>query len=249
MPRQTVAIPILPYSSVCIAWMKPAPTVPRTALSGTSQSSNISSAVGEPRKPILSKGLLTEKPFVPLSTRTAGDAGAGPFLAIVVSDYERHVGDGRVRDEGLGPVQDPLVALLHGARLDGGSVAARFRFGQAEAADDLSLDDAGKVLFLLLGRAEEPDRHAEETARRAAREEGGGAGLGHLLAGDCLADEVDVGAAVRLLMAHAEEADVRKLLDVFLDEFVHLVVRCLVEHRRARLYLLRAELGEVLLDG
>src|SRR5204862_7313353 len=57
---------------------------PSTFSSGTSQSSNTSSAVSEPRMPILSSFCAVENPFIPFSIRNA-EIPRGPAFGSVLA--------------------------------------------------------------------------------------------------------------------------------------------------------------------
>ena len=139
-----------------------------------------------------------------------------------------------------------MSPFLTAVGLDRSRVGTGFRLGEAEAADDLALDDAGEIFFLLRVGAEKLDRHPEEPAGGAAGKEGGGARLCHFFARYGLADQVEVGAAVGFVMGHAEIAQVGQHLDVFFYQLVHFLMGSLVQKLGARLDLLGAELREVL---
>ena len=98
----------------------------------------------------------------------AGHAGPRSLRLVVISEDQRHVGNGGVGNECFGSVENPAVPVFHGGRLDGRGVGAGFRFGEAKTADDFPFDDAGKIFFLLLFGAEQPQRHAEQAGGCAA---------------------------------------------------------------------------------
>ena len=70
----------------------PPPGSPRTASSPTSQSSRITSLIGDVRSPIFGSGCPTERPRVPLLDQEAGDAGEA-VRAIDRREHDEDVGD------------------------------------------------------------------------------------------------------------------------------------------------------------
>ena len=79
-------MPIRPPSSVAIASWKPLPRTPSIRSFGMRQSSKISSQVEEPRIPILSSALPTEKPGSVRSTMKAEHSLVGrPRLSSTLS--------------------------------------------------------------------------------------------------------------------------------------------------------------------
>ena len=71
MPTAWAAIPGRERSNVCIAIAKPWPSAPSRLPTGTRTPSKASSAVGEPRIPILCSRRVTLKPGRSVSTRSA----------------------------------------------------------------------------------------------------------------------------------------------------------------------------------
>ncbi len=92
------------------------------------------------------------------------------------------VGAVAVRDEGLRPVDHPLVAVAHRARLDAGDVGARVRLRDAEAGDLLALDRGHEVaLLLLLGAEQEHRRGGHVRVHRHAHRDPARVAPRHLL--------------------------------------------------------------------
>ena len=77
----------------------------------------------------------------------------------------------RARCPDLLAVDDPLLAVLLGARAQPGEVRARARFGEQLAPDLVAAQHRGQESFLLLGRAPRDDRRAGH--RDADREHAG----------------------------------------------------------------------------
>jgi hypothetical protein len=86
--------------------------------------------------------------------------------------HARDVGAG-VGDVGLAAVDDPVVALLHAARLEAGRVGAGIGLGAGERTKRLARDDVREVANLLLGGAEALD----DEPGRDAHHHGHGEGL------------------------------------------------------------------------
>src|SRR3972149_5871719 len=88
------------------------------------------------------------------------DEGGDGLRAVAVGLGEEAdvVGDGAAGDVDLLAVDDVVVAVTAGARLDGGGVGAGVRFGEAEGAADLAGGGARQPLPLLLLGATEVDR-------------------------------------------------------------------------------------------
>ena len=122
-------------------------------------------------------------------------------------DDDGHVGDAAVRDEDLGAVQDPLVAVEHGrgaqrahvrpgARLRDRVGAELYLIALAEALGDPAGD-------LLGGAGRRDPRRGERAARD--RERNAGTAVVQLLGVDAAHDPVGIGADLRDLV-HAMEA-------------------------------------------
>ena len=62
MPIACAAMPSLPFSSDCKAYIRPLPSAPRRWSAGTRSPSKMSCTVGDARRPILSSFLPTRKP-------------------------------------------------------------------------------------------------------------------------------------------------------------------------------------------
>ena len=103
--------------------------------------------------------------------------------------------------EDLLAVDDEIVAVLHGGGLERGEVAAGAGLGVAEAVAGLAAENLGEVEGLLLLGAEEHQRRGNEGD---AHIEGGGVGVGGLVAENGLIDHVLAAPAVLLRPGDAE---------------------------------------------
>ncbi|MPN11077.1 hypothetical protein SDC9_158378 [bioreactor metagenome] len=137
-----------------------------------------------------------------------GDAAANLQIGVGDGEDDVEVGNGRVGDEVLGAVQDPLGANLLRRGLDAACVGARAGFGQAEGGNQFAAGEAAQVFLLLFWRAV-----IEHAARAHAvvdvhhqRECNGSAPIGH-------ADEnvFQAGEAVAAVFAGHGEAEVAHL--------------------------------------
>ena len=108
-------------------------------------------------------------------------------------DRVGHVGGG---GPDLLAVDDVLVAVAHGARLEAAEVGAGAGLGVALRPRDLAGEDVADVLLLLLLGAVDEHRGAEQHHAGAA--DGGRLGAGHLLVEDHLLHRGEAGAAVLL---------------------------------------------------
>src|ERR1019366_2644480 len=95
-------------------------------------------------------------------------------------EQEREVGVLGLRRPDLLPVDDPLVAVENGVRLQAREVRARVGFGESLAPRDLALQDAGDELLLLLLGAPLQDRGADQRVAEEVRAHGR-TGVGELL--------------------------------------------------------------------
>ncbi|MNE34293.1 hypothetical protein D3C80_1280100 [compost metagenome] len=85
-------------------------------------------------------------------------AGAlGALGRVGLGDDDDEVGQLAVGDEGLGAVQDIVVARLDGGGLDALQVGAGARLGHGDGADQFARLQARQPARLLLGRAVVPD--------------------------------------------------------------------------------------------
>jgi hypothetical protein len=123
----------------------------------------------------------------------------------VTRGHDDHVGVGAVRDEGLGAVQDQVVALLDDGGADGGQVAAGVGLGHGHRGDALAAHAAGKqaVLHLVARERGEVGHHDVAVEGRGQPREHDACQLfGH----DHGVQEVAARAAVRLGHVGAQEA-------------------------------------------
>jgi hypothetical protein len=79
-------------------------------------------------------------------------------------EHEREVGDGRVRDPHLRPVEHVVAAVAHRGRLDAGHVGPGARLGDRVASDDPAADEIVHPPALLLLRAPVDDRAGDRGA-------------------------------------------------------------------------------------
>ncbi len=162
---------------------------------------------------------MLQRPGVEALTVCLDDEGrAAVALAVGLGEDDVEVGDAGVRDPVLLPVDDPLVAVLDGARAQGGRVRAGLGLGQREGGRPLAARAARQETLLLLVGAEELDRQRaelldhEDQRRRRARH-------GDLLDGHLQHQRAGAGAAVLLVEGQAEDvvlgeqlADVARIL-------------------------------------
>ena len=135
---------------------------------GIRQSSRTTSAVCEARIPSLLSFLPWLRPGRALGDDERGLA-AGAELGVDGGDDDVDVGDAAVGDEDLGPVQDPLVAVALGGRLQALDVGAGLRLGHRVGAElDLvaAAEALGDPAGDLLGRAGGGDAGGGEARSR-----------------------------------------------------------------------------------
>ncbi len=101
---------------------------------GIRQSSSTISAVCEARMPSLDSFLPWQSPGRVLADHEGGLA-AGAERGVDGGDDDVDVGDAAVGDEDLGPVEDPLVAVALGGRLQALDVGAGLRLGDRVGAE------------------------------------------------------------------------------------------------------------------
>ena len=83
-------------------------------------------------------------------------------LAIGAGEHEAPIAPVRVRRPDLLTVDDPVVAVEVGARLNVRQVAARIRFGVSLTPQFLAPADLGQESILLLDRTEVDERGADQ---------------------------------------------------------------------------------------
>ena len=129
-------------------------------------------------------------------------------VGVGLGDEHDVVGAVAVGDVGLRPVDHPLVAVAHRARLDAGDVRAGVGLGDPEAGDLLALDRGHEVALLLLLGAEQEDRRRRHVGvDRDAHAEPAALRVDHLLGEHEVAEVVAALAAVLLGIGQAEEAE------------------------------------------
>ena len=167
-----------PASSTCSVLMKPCPSSPSNASAGTRQFSKITSLVSLARIPSLFSLRPARIPGVPAGTHERRDAA---IATRPIRDRHRHhdAGDVAVRDEGLGAVDHPAVAVAPRDRARPRGIAAGRRLGQPPRAEHLPRRERHQELLLLRLGAEHVNvgggqavvgRDAERDRRIHARE-------------------------------------------------------------------------------
>ena len=117
-----------------------------------------------------------------------------------------------VRDEGLRPVQDVLVAAPLGGRLQLGDVGAGLGLGEAEGAENRLFEQRRQPLRLLLLAAGD-DHRAGAEAVRADRGADAGAAPVQLLADEDPVEGREAEAAERLRHVQVHQAELVRLGD------------------------------------
>ena len=156
-PTAPIAVPGRVLSSVRIAILKPSPSSPSRFAAGTRTSWNATAEVSVARWPILSRCFSTVTPVASVGTTNAVRP-RWPALLVGRGEDDDPRRVARVRDEHLRAVEDVLVAVADGGRLDPGDVGAGVRLGQRERAEDRLLEQRRQPLALLLVGAGEQDR-------------------------------------------------------------------------------------------
>ena len=114
------------------------------------------------RWPILSRCFSTVTPSASVGTTNAVRPRWPASLSVEAKTIT-HDGLARVGDEHLRAVEDVLVAVAHGRRLDPGDVGAGVRLGQRERAEDRLLEQRRQPLaLLLLGAGDQHRQRAED---------------------------------------------------------------------------------------
>ena len=146
------------------------------------------------------------KPGVPLSMMKQL-MPAAPLRRVGADEHHAPLRLVRVRDERLGPVEDPVAALLHPAAPDGiGGVGAAARLGDGEERAKPVAQRGHRVLLDLLARAAVDDRRGIAAEHAAARVVEAHPVLRHLLEQDRHAEGVEPAAAILLGRTEAPEA-------------------------------------------
>mmetsp|Transcript_34394 Transcript_34394/g.106254 ORF Transcript_34394/g.106254 Transcript_34394/m.106254 type:complete len:422 (-) Transcript_34394:21-1286(-) len=143
--------------------------------------------------------------------------------ALALGKHEEPVGDATVGDPHLGAVDDPLVALLLGGRLEARDVGPGGGLRDAVGGLDRGLGAAAEVLLLLRVGARDEDRRLGE----AVGLDGGrdaGARPRDLLLDDDAVHARGADAAARLGDVHVDEAELPRLLEDVLRVLHRLVV-------------------------
>ena len=133
-------------------------------------------------------------------------------LAAGAGHHHQHIGAAGARDEHLAAVDDVILAIAHGAGLEGRGIGSGARLGEAVGAQQLAAGEPWHPLLGHLGRqpaAQHPAHHVVDG------QIGGGGGAAH---GEALEDEAGIEpwqaeAAVLLWGVEATKAKRRRLLD------------------------------------
>ena len=243
-------------------WMKPLSSSPTMLSAGTLTSSKNSSAVSDSSWPTLSSLRPREKPSASASTAKRV-MPLRLLLRVGAGGDEDQVGGVAVGDEGLRAVDDVVVAVLDGRRLQRGEVGAAGRLGHPDRGQDLAGAEAGEPALLLLlgGQVHEVRRHdvAVDAHARGQRH----VDPGQLL-GEHRVEAVVAGPGPAVLLGDLEpqepllaglDPEVPRdglLGDVLLQVRGDLAVQELLDRRAERLVVLvvdRALHGPILLPG
>ena len=196
--------------------------------------------MAEARTPIFFSFLPPEMPA--LGDDEAGEA-ARTGGAVGGGEDGGHVGQSAVGDEALGAVENVLVALALGGRLDAGGVGTGFGLGQGHGGEGGTGGQLAEPLFLLLLGTRQQDGGATEVV---GVENGGEAATspGYLLSHDAGGEEVHALSAVLFRHVGISEAGLEGPRYKLLRKMFGLVVL-----RRDGTYLLLGEFVRHLLDG
>ena len=161
-----------------MAILKPWPSGPSRLATGTLQFSKITDAVGWLFQPSLFSCLPNDSPGVPFSTTKRRYAARSRPAGAQHHDID--VAAAAARDEGLGAVQDVMVAAQLGARGQRCRIGAGARLGEAVAREMLHRAELGQeapALLVVAEAVDHPGGHVvdRDVGRRA------GAGRGQLL--------------------------------------------------------------------
>ena len=125
-----------------IMWTKPWSGSPIRFASGTRTSSKKSSAVSDSSWPTLSSLRPRLKPSMVGLDPEQRDAVSALGLRVGACRDDDQVGGVAVGDEGLGSVEDPVVAVAYGGGLQRREVGASGRLGHADGREDLAGHEA-----------------------------------------------------------------------------------------------------------
>jgi hypothetical protein len=125
---------------------KPMPSVPSRFVDGTRTSSK--NGVLRLHADLLEVAAALEALHAALDHQQAEALGAGRRVGL--RDHDHEVGVDAVGDEGLRPVDDPVVAVTPGARLDPLQVGAGAGLGHGDRRDELAAAEPRQPPLLLL---------------------------------------------------------------------------------------------------
>ena len=207
-----------PSSSADIATLKPAPSSPSRAASGTRTPSRKSSPVSWARRPSFPSSFAGREARRVGRHEEARDP-ARPLAARARED-ERDAGPRAERDEDLRAAEHPVAAVALRARDEARRIRAGARLGQRVAAELLARRERRQQLALLLVRPPPCDRLADEAVVHRDDPPDRRVGPAELLHHEAVRDRVEPHSTVRLGERSAQEADLGELAD---DRPVHLL--------------------------
>ena len=152
-----------------------------------------------------------ETMHVPLDDER-GDALRSESAVHRGEDHE-HVGDRRVRDEGLGAVDDVAIAVATRGGLQTGRVAPRARLGETVRADLPRGEEIRQITAAEGIRPADVDRRPAEAGRAADDVPERGVRAGKLLHGDAVPELAEPLTAAILREAEPEEAHLGHVVD------------------------------------
>ena len=205
---------------------KPSPTSPTRFASGTDTPSKMSSAVGEPRMPILCSSRAVVNPAVPCSTTkqlrclrrraASGSVTAKTFTTLATLPWLM---------KRLAPsIRQPSPSRRRG-RAHGPGVGARFRLGQRQCRQRPSRGQFGEPARLLLGGAGQRERQRPECLQRDD-EPARGAGPADLFDGQADREQLASEAAVLDRERQGQDVMLSEELDHVPREFAGRVDGC-----------------------
>src|SRR5438477_367721 len=187
------------------------------------------------------------------SRRVFLDDESGDPLSLLrrigLREDDRHVRQRSVRDEVLGPVQDPAVTVAPGGGTHRRGIAARRRLRQGKTADPLAARELRQVLLLLGVASVMQDRVDRERHVRAEHHAGRCARAVDLLDDQGVRQRVETRATVPLGHVRAHEAEGTHLAEELRRDLALIVdLGCAREDLLGR-KVARGSLGQLLLLG
>ena len=140
-----------------------------------------------------------------------GDALVARRFFVRAREHDAEAADAALRDEHLGAVQHPVVALAHGRRAKARRVAARARLGERPGREPLAGDRLRQVLLLLRFAAERQDVTGAEPVVRRDRQRQRAIDARRFEHRDRVRERVHPGAAVLFRNANSEQPHLGQL--------------------------------------